>query len=162
MPSFLQLPWTPLISYNGTPNSNMECYSSYVLFLYHDGTPYWWDVMTYCLSWWNSLRGCHDHEPGCSFSQLMVEILCGDVRLLQFLCWGHRFQWTIQITRKTKYESTTNQIQYRDITETFVIMWYFFVYSFQGLMWHLWCFFFQKDNLFSFMNSLKWNDIFKF
>lgn len=151
------------ISYNGTPIANMGCYSSFdIYFFCHDGTPYWWDVMTYCLSWWNSLRGCHDllfimmellqgmswSGTRLQFSQILVEILCGDVHLLQFLSEDIKSNEQYKLQKKTKCKSTN---QYRTNTKTFVIMWnmtFQFFYSFHGLMWHLWCCF-QRDIIFS-------------
>lgn len=84
-------------------------------FCNHDGTPYWWDVMTYCLSWWNSLRGCHDHDPGCSFFQFMVEILCGDVRLLQFLSEDTNSNEQYKLQRKTKCIPFIHSMDWMDI-----------------------------------------------
>lgn len=134
----------------------------YIFFFCHDGTPYWWDVMTYCISWWNSLRGCHDllfimmellqgmswSGTRLQFSQILVEILCGDVHLLQFLSEDIKSNEQYNNKRKPNANQQTNTEPIQRLSwlcETWLIH---FIQLFHGLMWHLWCCF-QRDIIFS-------------
>lgn len=145
------------LSYNGTPIANMGCYSSFDIYffvmmelptggmswliVYHDGTPSG-DVMIM-----NQVAVFPD----------TVEILCGDVHLLQFLSEDIKSNEQYKL-KKTKWKSTN---QYRTNTKTFVIMWNM-TYSFHPIIpWTdvTFMMLFSKRQSIFIMNNVKWNSI---
>lgn len=136
--------------------------------------------MTYCISWWNSLRGCHDllfimmellqgmswSGTRLQFSQILVEILCGDVHLLQFLSEDIKSNEQYKLQKKTKWKSTnqykTNtkpiQNQYKDFSD-------YVIHDFSILLFIPWTdvtfmMLFSERHYIFIMNNVKWNSIF--